>query len=151
MRWADSLPSLSIIPAPAPWVSGQVTENLVLYCPCDHRTRELRHIPLWETDGCSYKCPAGYPGNLEVTVACHTQITLASFDMASVAIRFWVISCGLWACCHMTGHSFPAIFSKSTLTTSTRVRILTIREQVGCRLLGSEDPLRFSFRLWIRL
>ena len=45
----------------------------------------------------------------------------------------------------MTGHSFPAIFSKSTLTMSTRVRLLPIREQVSCRLQGKEDPLRFSF------
>ena len=45
----------------------------------------------------------------------------------------------------MTGHSFPAMFSKSTLTMSIRVRLLPIREQVGCRLLGREDPSRFSF------
>lgn len=44
---------------------------------------------------------------------------------------------GVW--CHITGHLFPAIFSKSTLTMSTRVRLLPIREQVGFRLLGRED------------
>ena len=43
----------------------------------------------------------------------------------------------------MTGHSFPAIFSKSTLNTSTRVCLLHIREQVGFRLLGREDPYDF--------
>ena len=39
---------------------------------------------------------------------------------------------------HMTDHSFPAIFSKSTVTMSTRIRLLflSIREQVGCRLMG---------------
>ena len=42
-------------------------------------------------------------------------------------------------------HSFPTMFSKSTLTTRTRVRLLPIREQVGCRLKGREDPLWFSF------
>lgn len=41
----------------------------------------------------------------------------------------------------MTGRSFPAIFFKSILTMSTRVRLLPIREQVGCRLFGREDPL----------
>ena len=45
----------------------------------------------------------------------------------------------------MTGHLFPAIFSKSTLTMSTSVKLLPIREQVGCRLQGREDPLWFSF------
>ena len=39
----------------------------------------------------------------------------------------------------MTDHSFPAFFSKSTLTTSTKVRLLPIREQVGCRLPSRED------------
>ena len=45
----------------------------------------------------------------------------------------------------MTGHSLPAIFSKSTLPTSTRVRPLPIRDQVGCRLLSREDPLQLSW------
>ena len=45
----------------------------------------------------------------------------------------------------MTAHSFPAIFSKSTLTISTRVRLLPVREQEGCRLPGREDSLWFSF------
>ena len=40
----------------------------------------------------------------------------------------------------MTDHSFPAVFSKSTLTMSTRVRLLPGREQLGCRLPGREDP-----------
>ena len=45
----------------------------------------------------------------------------------------------------MTAHSFPAIFSKSTLTTSSRVRLLPVRKQLGCRLPGRDDPLWFSF------
>ena len=40
----------------------------------------------------------------------------------------------------MTDHSFPVIFSKSTLTKRTRVRLMPIREQVGCKLLGRKDP-----------
>ena len=40
----------------------------------------------------------------------------------------------------MTDHSFTAIFSKSMLTTSPRVRLLHIMEQVDCRLLGRKDP-----------
>lgn len=39
----------------------------------------------------------------------------------------------------MTDHSFPAFFSKSTQTISTKVRLLLIREQVGCRLPSRED------------
>ena len=39
----------------------------------------------------------------------------------------------------MNDHSFPAFFSKSTLTTSTKVRLLPIREQVGCMLPSRED------------
>ena len=40
---------------------------------------------------------------------------------------------------HWSSISFH--FSKSTLTVSTRVRLLHVREQVGCRLPGREDPL----------
>ena len=45
----------------------------------------------------------------------------------------------------MIAHSFPAIFSKSIVTTITWVRLLPVREQVGCRFSGREDSLWFSF------
>ena len=57
----------------------------------------------------------------------------------------WVTSCGFGVWCPFTDHSFPAIFSKRILTTSTMVRHLPIRKQVGCRLPGREDPYGSHF------
>ena len=78
-------------------------------------------------------------------MACGTLFNLLESDSGLSGHSLLSDFMWVWVWCHITDHSFPAIFSKSTLITSSRVRLLPIREQVGCRLQGREDPLQFSF------
>ena len=72
-------------------------------------------------------------------MACDTYISLLESDSGLSGHSLLSDYMWVWAWCHMTDHSFPAFFSKSTLTTSTKVRLLPIREQVGCMLPSRED------------
>ena len=150
------LPHPGTLPAPAPGFSVRVTEHLVLHRPCAHRTWQMRSlwIVLTSAPGTWWMflyLPTGHLScYLEGTVACDTHITLLESDRGlSVHLLSDFMWLGAW--CHMTSHSFPAIFSKSTLTMSTRVRLLPVREQLGCRLPGREDPYISHSPPWMRM
>ena len=120
-------------------------EHLALHCCCANRTQQMRSLWIVLTSALGtwwmflYLLARHLSCCFEGTVARDTHITLLESDSSlSVHLSSDFMWLGAW--CHMTAHSFPAIFSKSTLTRSTRVRLLPVREQLGCRLPGREDP-----------
>ena len=72
-------------------------------------------------------------------MTCDTHITLLESGSVLSVHALQVTSCRFGVGCHITAHSFPSFFSKSTLTMSIRVRLLPIKEYMGCRLLGRKD------------
>ena len=62
-----------------------------------------------------------------------------------------MISCGFGVWCHITGHPFPSIFSKSTLTVEYQGQAPACQGTGGLQAARKGGPLMVSFPLWTRL